>query len=186
MPGQGDESGWKRDLLALEQRMGELERQVTELEGTGPESATSASEVLWPEPVAGQTPFAAPPEFVLPPPPPLLTEEAGEGRCGPSLEGRLGSQVFSLVGVLAALVGACWALKLAFERGLIGPIGRALIGRAAGLALVRYDVSGLSAGYRVASFLGLGVLLLAVSFACKKNWLGLGVSGTRESTAGRP
>jgi uncharacterized membrane protein len=36
-----------------------------------------------------------------------------------------------------------------------------------------YDVSGLSQGYRVASFLGLGALLLAVSFAYQKNLLGL-------------
>ena len=36
-----------------------------------------------------------------------------------------------------------------------------------------YDVSGLSEGYRVASFLGLGVLLMAVSFAYQKDWLSL-------------
>ena len=35
------------------------------------------------------------------------------------------------------------------------------------------DVSGLSQGYRVASFLGLGALLMAVSFAYQKDWLGL-------------
>jgi uncharacterized membrane protein len=36
-----------------------------------------------------------------------------------------------------------------------------------------YDMSGLSQGYRVASFLGLGVLLMAVSFAYQKDWLNL-------------
>jgi uncharacterized membrane protein len=36
-----------------------------------------------------------------------------------------------------------------------------------------YDISGLSQGYRVASFLGLGVLLMGVSFAYQKDWLGL-------------
>jgi uncharacterized membrane protein len=36
-----------------------------------------------------------------------------------------------------------------------------------------YDMSGLSQGYRVASFLALGVLLMAVSFAYQKDWLNL-------------
>ncbi len=36
-----------------------------------------------------------------------------------------------------------------------------------------YDISGLSAGYRVVSFLALGALLLTVSFAYQKDWLGL-------------
>jgi uncharacterized membrane protein len=36
-----------------------------------------------------------------------------------------------------------------------------------------YDISGLSQGYRVASFLALGALLMAVSFAYQKDWLGL-------------
>ena len=35
------------------------------------------------------------------------------------------------------------------------------------------DVSALSQGYRILSFLGLGALLLAVSFAYQKDWLGL-------------
>jgi uncharacterized membrane protein len=36
-----------------------------------------------------------------------------------------------------------------------------------------YDMSSLSQGYRVASFLGLGVLLMAVSFVYQKDWLSL-------------
>jgi uncharacterized membrane protein len=36
-----------------------------------------------------------------------------------------------------------------------------------------YDMRNLSQGYRVASFLGLGALLMVVSFAYQKNWLGL-------------
>ena len=36
-----------------------------------------------------------------------------------------------------------------------------------------YDTLGLSAGYRVVSFMGLGVLLLGVSYAYQKDWLGL-------------
>ena len=36
-----------------------------------------------------------------------------------------------------------------------------------------YDISGLSAGYRVASFMGLGAVLMAISYAYQKDWLGL-------------
>ncbi|NYF77842.1 DUF2339 domain-containing protein [Granulicella arctica] len=36
-----------------------------------------------------------------------------------------------------------------------------------------YDMRSLSQGYRVVSFMGLGVLLMAVSFAYQKDWLGL-------------
>jgi len=36
-----------------------------------------------------------------------------------------------------------------------------------------YDMRNLSQGYRVVSFLGLGALLMAVSFAYQKNWLAL-------------
>jgi uncharacterized membrane protein len=39
-----------------------------------------------------------------------------------------------------------------------------------------YDISGLSQGYRVVSFLALGALLLAVSLAYQKDWLGLKVA----------
>jgi uncharacterized membrane protein len=36
-----------------------------------------------------------------------------------------------------------------------------------------YDTRNLSQGYRVLSFLGLGALLMAVSFAYQKDWLAL-------------
>ncbi len=36
-----------------------------------------------------------------------------------------------------------------------------------------YDISGLSAGYRVASFMGLGAVLMGISYAYQKDWLGL-------------
>jgi uncharacterized membrane protein len=35
------------------------------------------------------------------------------------------------------------------------------------------DTRQLSQGYRILSFLGLGILLLAVSFAYQRDWLGL-------------
>jgi len=43
-----------------------------------------------------------------------------------------------------------------------------------------YDMRSLSQGYRVVSFMGLGALLMAISFAYQKDWLGL-----RETETGR-
>lgn len=49
-----------------------------------------------------------------------------------------------------------------------------------------YDMRNLSQGYRVVSFLGLGILLMAVSFAYQKDWLSLREQGKRHpsETAG--
>jgi uncharacterized membrane protein len=47
-----------------------------------------------------------------------------------------------------------------------------------------FDISGLSAGYRVASFMALGALLLAVSYAYQKDWLGL--KGAKGMESGDP
>ncbi len=41
-----------------------------------------------------------------------------------------------------------------------------------------YDMRDLSQGYRVVSFLGLGALLMAISFAYQKDWLALRESST--------
>jgi uncharacterized membrane protein len=45
-----------------------------------------------------------------------------------------------------------------------------------------FDMSQLSQGYRILSFLGLGALLLAVSFVYQRDWLNLraGSGGTHE------
>jgi uncharacterized membrane protein len=40
-----------------------------------------------------------------------------------------------------------------------------------------YDTSALQRGYRILAFMILGVILLAISFAYQKNWLGLQKSG---------
>lgn len=44
-----------------------------------------------------------------------------------------------------------------------------------------YDMRNLSQGYRVVSFLGLGVLLMAVSFAYQKDWLALRAPASKPS-----
>ena len=46
-----------------------------------------------------------------------------------------------------------------------------------------YDMSGLSQGYRVASFMALGALLMGISYAYQKDWLGLRPTNERQSEA---
>jgi uncharacterized membrane protein len=44
-----------------------------------------------------------------------------------------------------------------------------------------FDMSQLSQGFRILSFLGLGALLLAVSFVYQRDWLNLRGQGGRKS-----
>ncbi len=75
----------------------------------------------------------------VPPPPPAPALEIAPQRSARSLEVRLGSQVFNAVGIFALIVGASWALKLAIEHGLIGPVARILIGLGIGSGLVLWS-----------------------------------------------
>jgi uncharacterized membrane protein len=49
-----------------------------------------------------------------------------------------------------------------------------------------YDIWDLSRGYRIVSFIFLGVLLLAVSFAYQRDWLRLSRTGPRRMAGGQP
>ena len=76
------------------------------------------------------------------------------------------SAFFMLFG--AVLLALRFWLRVAFLRG------QALVLLAVSIGKVfTVDVSALSQGYRILSFLGLGALLLAVSFAYQKDWLNL-------------
>jgi uncharacterized membrane protein len=46
-----------------------------------------------------------------------------------------------------------------------------------------YDMRNLSQGYRVVSFMALGALLMAISFAYQKDWLNLRAADAAESSA---
>jgi len=79
----------------------------------------------------------------------------------------------------AALLGIGFWKKSSFVRwqGLVLLIATIL-------KVFLYDMRSLSQGYRVLSFIGLGMVLMAVSFAYQKNWLGLkSSSANREEHA---
>ncbi len=84
------------------------------------------------------------------------------------------SALFMIFG--AVLLGAGFWRRSAFLRW------QALVLLAAAIAKVfLVDMSELSQGYRIISFLGLGALLLAVSFIYQRDWLNLRVPGGRIS-----
>ena len=83
-----------------------------------------------------------------------------------TLESRIGSQVFNRVGIVAVLIGAAWFLKLAIDRGYLGPLARVLVGVVAGLALIAGSERFRSRGYAAFSYslkaVGGGVLFLSI------------------------
>jgi uncharacterized membrane protein len=74
-----------------------------------------------------------------------------------------------------------WLLVQSVANIVAGFVRRSALLRWIGLALLTaaviktfaYDMRDLGAGYRVVSYLGLGVVLMGVSYAYQKDWLGL-------------
>lgn len=83
-----------------------------------------------------------------------------------SLESRIGSQWFNRTGILAVLIGMAWFLKLAIDNHWIGPVGRILIGLAAGAGLIAWSERFRSRGYFAFSYslkaVGSGLLYLSL------------------------
>jgi len=136
-------------LLLLRKRVEALEEEVATLRGRH----------VQPDMPRPQ-PAAPPPRPAGPPVPrPVLKDRE-------NLESRLGSQVFNRIGVLALLIGAAWALKLAIDNQWIGPSGRILIGLIAGAGIVVWSERFRGKGFRVFSYslkaVGTGVLYLSL------------------------
>jgi uncharacterized membrane protein len=83
-----------------------------------------------------------------------------------SLESRLGSQIFNRIAILLLLIGTAYGMKLAVDRGLIGPAGRVILGLIAGAALVVWSERFRRKGFAAFSYslkaLGSGVLYLSL------------------------
>jgi uncharacterized membrane protein len=134
------------DLEALRLRVDRLEREIAELRrGT-------AVVVVTPPPLVSANVVAV---AVDPPPPPK-----------PSLENRLGSQVFNRIGIVALLIGTTWFLKLAIDNHWIGPLGRILIGLIAGAGIIlwseRFRRQGVTAFSYSLKAVGSGALYLSL------------------------
>ena len=128
-----NESGALLELRELAARVSALEAQVAAF-------SVAANKGL---PLVSRQniqPVRALREIRTPPPPltsaapsiPIHLESASPGArpssAEKSLEDRLGSQVFNLIGMVALIFGAAWALKLAIEHGLVTPTARVILG----------------------------------------------------------
>jgi uncharacterized membrane protein len=143
------------DLAALAARVESLERQLAELHAQ-------------PSAGFGQT---APP-----PPRPTLSASAENlpapnlGKQLPkargSLENRIGSQLFSRIGIVALLVATTLFLKWAIDNHFIGPLGRILAGLIAGVAIVVWSERFRHKGFDAFSYslkaVGSGALYLSL------------------------
>jgi len=163
---------------SLEEQVGELRSRVRRLEEALTHQGILAQEFLdqprvegpvatqTVQPVAAAQPQAAPPEL---PAPPMTSPSFGysaQSENDRSLESRIGSQWFNRVGILAVLIGMAWFLKLAIDNRWIGPLGRVLIGLAAGAGLIAWSERFRSRGYAAFSYslkaVGSGILYLSL------------------------
>ena len=147
-------------LIALTQRIYQLERQVAQLQGR-----------------AGLRPAATPPTPVFAAPPPVAETRPAPTEAQPqhvpdapraSFENRLGSQIFNRVGVIILLIGVAYFLRLAVDRGWIvpSPTGRVIAGLLAGAGIVLWSERFRRKGFAAFSYslkaLGSGVLYLSL------------------------
>ncbi|MEO6983187.1 MAG: DUF2339 domain-containing protein, partial [Edaphobacter sp.] len=138
-------------IAALSARVESLERQLAQLSlPDAPKTDAPQKSPDSPSPRIDSPPISASPVSV----PPV------------SLESRIGSQLFSRIGIIALLVGATWFLKLAMDNHWIGPLGRILAGLIAGTAIVlwseRFRRHGFNAFSCSLKAIGSGVLYLSL------------------------
>jgi uncharacterized membrane protein len=130
-------------LVSLSARVEALERELAQLR-TQP----------------AEQPFTPPP----PRPAPLASDKPP--RPAASLEDRIGSQLFSRIGIIALLIATTLFLKWAIDNQWIGPIGRILAGLVAGTAVVLWSERFRRDGFSVFSYslkaIGSGALYLSL------------------------
>lgn len=121
-------------------------------------------------PSATEIPQEAPPPFSHAgtplAPQPLSVSAPAAHQADRTLESRIGSQWFNRIGILAVLIGMAWFLKLAIDNHWIGPLGRVLIGLAAGAGLIAWSERFHRRGYPGFAYslkaVGSGILYLSL------------------------
>jgi len=174
--------GQALELAALTERVGRLETELAALRRQAGRAGEPAASVAAAEIAA---------TYVAPPPPPMPAGETGVEGPSPlrlvseawassrpqpfaaaaqesrdSFESQLGSQIFNRIAIVLLLIGAAYFLKLAVDRGWIGPMGRVLAGLIAGTGLVvwseRFRTKGFAAFSYSLKAVGSGVLYLTL------------------------
>jgi len=142
------------DLAALSARVESLELQLAELHSTRPEKPRQSAPPPRPVTTPGAEGLQTPNVAIHPP------------KATTSLENRIGSQLFSRIGIVALLIATALFLKWAIDNQLIGPVGRILAGLIAGTAVVLWSERFRRHGFGAFSYslkaVGSGVLYLSL------------------------
>ncbi|CAN5563227.1 hypothetical protein BH10ACI4_BH10ACI4_14000 [soil metagenome] len=165
-PPQDARSNGSKELAELSARVALLERQIESLNAVLAADPESKMRIAGTAKHDGQLAVLQASESAAPPPIPTVGAAPVEAAPRKSLENRLGSQVFSRVGILVVLIGAALFLKLAIDNQWIGPTGRVLAGLAAGAGLIvwseRFRRKGFSTFSYTLKAVGSGILYLAL------------------------
>jgi uncharacterized membrane protein len=165
VPQQQSGAGMTEELRRLAARVDALERELAAMRMGS--SGASAPPPPKPAPAKG---VAEKPVYEIVQEPvaavPISPQSRPPAIPAPSLENRLGAQVFNRVGIVALMIGATWFLKLAIDSGWIGPVGRILIGLIAGAGIVVWSERFRRKGFPAFSYslkaIGSGVLYLSL------------------------
>ncbi len=168
VPQQGGSAGVEAELRLLVGRVDALERELAAMRVAAPAAASPPP----PKPTStlanvvvqkSLTDVDAGLTASSPATPPLRKSSPTPSA---SLESRLGAQVFNRIGIIAVLFGAALGLKLAIDNHWIGPVGRILIGLAAGAGIIVWSERFRSKGFSAFSYslkaVGTGVLYLSL------------------------
>jgi uncharacterized membrane protein len=143
---RSDESHLAAELASLSARVQALEQELAQLR-----------------------PHPAKPSSLSAPPPPRPAPSATAKlppKSAASLEDRIGSQLFSRIGIVALLIATTLFLKWAIDSHWIGPIGRILAGLVAGAAVVLWSERFRRQGFHLFSYslkaIGSGALYLSL------------------------
>jgi uncharacterized membrane protein len=148
---RSDESQLAAELASLSARVQALEQELAQLR-------------LHPAKPSSQS---APSPSVPPPPQPAPSASRElSPKPAASLEDRIGSQLFSRIGIVALLIATTLFLKWAIDNHWIGPIGRILAGLVAGAAVVLWSERFRQQGFHLFSYslkaIGSGALYLSL------------------------
>jgi uncharacterized membrane protein len=151
-PTQRDqESQVVAQLAALSARVEILERELAQLR---------------PQPTQSHQPAPPPPKTAHPRPDDTLDLAKHLPKATASLEDRIGSQLFSRIGIVALLIATTLFLKWAIDNHWIGPLGRILAGLIAATAVVLWSERFRRNGFNAFSYslkaIGSGALYLSL------------------------
>lgn len=165
---RADEAGVAAQLRQLNARVEQLEREVASLRA-GSASAAHAQAPPPPPPRQISSAVAAPAAIQAEAPSvasALPQHPIPSTAPPPSLENRLGAQIFNRIGIIALLCAATLGLKLAIDNQWVGPVGRILIGLVAGAGVIVWSERFRRKGFTVFSYslkaVGTGVLYLSL------------------------